>query len=261
MAVVTLLGTQLFNTTNGTKTVTATPAVGDLIVLVCAHTGNTGGTAPTDNNSDGLGTYAPVQSNVKNASADALEVWVRNALIGSASSTVFTHAPGTTSGGGLGVFKATGMSRTGASAVLQSAGQSNQAASGTPTLSWGATLTSTNAIIAAVFNATSPAGLTPISTTTERFDVGYSSPVAGLEACTRDSLAAVSSTPWGSSSASAFCCSGIELDTSAAPAGGKIMVRIGAAWLAKPVKVWSGSAWVEKPLKRWSGSAWTLATN
>lgn len=56
MAAATLLGTATFTTASGSKTVTATPAVGDLIIIVCAHTGNTVvGIAPTDNNSDGLG--------------------------------------------------------------------------------------------------------------------------------------------------------------------------------------------------------------
>ena len=95
MAAVTLLGTATWNTTSGTKTVTATPAVGDLIVIVTANSGSTGtGFAPTDNNSSG--TYTLVNTSVKATSADTMQMWVRNALITSATSTVFTQAPGTT---------------------------------------------------------------------------------------------------------------------------------------------------------------------
>ena len=72
MATVTLLGTATFNTTSGTKTVTATPAVNDLIVIVTANTGSTTTTAaPTDNNSSG--TYTVVNTAVKATSADTMQ--------------------------------------------------------------------------------------------------------------------------------------------------------------------------------------------
>src|SRR6185437_6612583 len=158
MAAVTSLGAT-FNTSSGTKTVTATPAVGDLIVIVTAHSGNTASVAPTDNN--GTGTYVLVQSCVKATSADTMQVWVRTALIASATSTVFTHAPGTTSGGGLFVHNVSGMTRIGGNAIRQSAIQSNQAASGTPAPVLPSVPLSANPIIGAVFNATSPATMTP----------------------------------------------------------------------------------------------------
>src|SRR5262245_6615972 len=131
MPAVTLLGTQTFDTNSGTHTVTATPAVGDLIVIITASTGNTADTAPTDNNSGGGGTSTAVETRVKSSSADKLKLCVRIALITSASSTVFTHGPGTSTGGGLGVLKVTGIGKVGSSAKLKSGGQDN-AAAGTP---------------------------------------------------------------------------------------------------------------------------------
>lgn len=216
MAAVTLLGTQTVNTTSGTKTVTATPALGDLIVLLVAHTGNTASIAPTDNNSDGAGTYSLVNTCVKATSADTMQVWVRNAPIGSASSTVFTHAPGTSSGGGIGVFKVTGMSRYGLGSVRRSAIQSNQAGGGTPTPVLAAAALTTNPLIGAVFNATNAATMTPRSSPaySERFDVGYSSPTTGLEAMSIDSGETGTSIAWGGTSASAFCSIVVELDAS-----------------------------------------------
>ena len=86
MAAVTLLGTATFNTASGTKTVTATPAVGDLIVIFAAHTGNTANTTPTDNNSGGAGTYTRIDGAFKNASADQLQIFIRTATIASATS-------------------------------------------------------------------------------------------------------------------------------------------------------------------------------
>jgi hypothetical protein len=206
---VTLLGSATFSTASGTKTVTATPAVGDLIVIITAHTGNLSTASPTDDNSSG--TYTRITGARKASSADAVQVFVRDALIGSAVSTVFTHAPGTSSGGGLAVLKVTGMTATGAAAVIQSAIQENQASGGTPAPVFGAAPSAANAIIGAVFNATSPATMTPRTNFTERADVGYSSPTTGLEVMSRDSGETATTQTWGSASGSAFSSLVIEL--------------------------------------------------
>lgn len=219
MAAVTLLGAVTYNTTSGTKTVTATPAVGDLIVIITAHSGNTSVATPTDNNSDGLGTYTRINGALGASSADLLSVHIRNALIGSATSTIFTHAPGASSGGGLAVFKVTGMSRVGAVASRQTAKQENQAAGGTPTPVFGSAVLTTNPVIGAVGNGTNPATMTPRSspTYTERNDSGYNTPARGLETMSIDSGETATSIAWGGTSASAFADLVIELDASAAP--------------------------------------------
>jgi hypothetical protein len=213
-ATVSILGTATFNTNSGTKTVTATPAVGDLIVIVTANSGSTGTTfAPTDNNSGGAGTYTLINTAVKATSADTMQIWVRTALITSATSTVFTQAPGTTTGGGLVVLDVQGMDKTGATAVVRSAIQSNQAAGGTPAPVLGATPSSLNAIIGAVFNATNPATMTQRSGYSEIADLGYNTPATGLEVMSRNSGETSATITWGSTSASAFASIAIELDT------------------------------------------------
>lgn len=218
-AVVTLLGTQTFNTTSGTHTVVATPAVNDLIVIVTASTGNTSATAPTDNNSDGLGTYTLIDTAVKVTSADTMMMWVRNSLVGSASSTTFTHAPGASSGGGLGIFKITGMSNVGSAAIRQSAHKNNQGSATTPTPVMGLAVLTTNPVIGAVFNATNAATLTPRGTPayTERFDVGYATPTTGIETMSIDSGETGTSIAWGGTSASAHCEIAVELQFNTAP--------------------------------------------
>jgi len=215
MASVTLLGTT-FSTANGTKTVTATPAIGDLIVIFVAHTGNTSSANPTDNNSDGAGVYdiSDVASVSKNGGADTMHCFIRRALIGSASSTVFTHAPGGTSGGGLCVLNVSGMTRTGNAAELQAAGQSLQGAGGTPAPVLGATPQSANPIAGAVFNTSNPAGMTPRTGYTEHSDVGYNTPTSGLEVMSLNSGESSATITWGGTSATAFCDLAIELDTS-----------------------------------------------
>lgn len=209
MAAVTLLGTATFNTTSGTKTVTATPAVGDLIVIVTAHSGNTSTAAPTDNNSSG--TYTLVNTAVKATSADTMKVWVRNSLITSATSTVFTHAPGTSTGGGLAVLKITGMSLSGSSAIVRSGIQSN-AASGTPAPALGATPGALNPIITAVFNATSPANVTARTGYTRIVNLGYSTPTTGLAVAHDDAGETSGTITWGGTSASAFASVAVEIN-------------------------------------------------
>lgn len=224
-AAVSILGTATWNTTSGTKTVTATPAVGDLIILVTAHSGNTATTKPTDNNAGGSGTYTLVNTAVKATSADTMKVWVRNALITSATSTVFTHAPGTTTGGGIVAIDVQGMDKAGATAIVRSAIQSNQAAGGTPAPVFGATPSITNAIIGAVFNGGNPATLTQRSGYSEIADLGYNTPASGLEVMADNSGETSATITWGSTSATAFCSIVLELDarvthaTSGTPTG------------------------------------------
>jgi hypothetical protein len=212
MAVVSLLGTATFNTTSGTKTVTATPAVNDLIVIITAHTGNTSTAAPTDNNSSG--TYSLIGTAVKATSADTMRVFIRDSFISSAVSTIFTHAPGASSGGGLAVFKVTGMSKVGASADLQFAKQDNQAA-GTPAPAFTNAVDTNNPVIGAVFNATNPATMTQRASFTEAFDVGYNTPTTGLEGMFRSSGETGTTMTWGSASGTAYCSLVLELDTTA----------------------------------------------
>ena len=210
MAAVTLLGTATFNTTSGTKTVTATPAVGDLIVIIVAHSGSTSSVAPTDNNSSG--TYTLINSAVKATSADTMRVYVRDSLITSATSTIFTHAPGTTTGGGLAVLKITGMEKVGSAAVRGSGKQDNQASATTPAPVLSSTPRTTNPIITAVFNASNPANTTVPTSYTSRTNSGYNTPATGLRVASIDSGITNATITWGGTSASAFGSLAIELD-------------------------------------------------
>jgi hypothetical protein len=180
--VVTLRGTPTFNTSSGTKTVTMTPAVGELLVVVTAHTTNTSAVAPTDNNSSG--TYTQVTSAVKAGSADTMRLWVRNSLIASATSTIVTHAPGASTGGGLVVYAIQGISQVGAAAVRQMVKADNQAAS-FPTVTFGAAGLPSNPVLAAVFGS-SNVSLTPPMEFAEDLQVSYATPAAMLNCCNTD---------------------------------------------------------------------------
>lgn len=215
MAVVSSLGIT-FTTSAGNKTVTATPALGDLIVVVAANTGRTTAQPPeiTDNNTGGHGTYVLAISATKNTSADSLWVYVRADSIQKAVSTVFTLATASDSGGGLQVFKVTGMSIAALAAVRQTGKQDNQASGApAPAPAFGAVGLTANPCIGAVFNATSPATMTAPASWSESQDVGYSNPPTGLETAFLSSGNTLQTITWGSNSGSAFCSAVVELDT------------------------------------------------
>ena len=189
----------------------------DLIVVVAPCTLTGGTISVTDNNADGLGTYVQVDSDRTGFStAGVLTVWVRNALIGSATSTVFTATQTGSTGGGLDVFRVSGMSYAGAAAVRQTAGQSTGTAGTTPAPVLGAAALTGNPLIGAVCNGTSPATMTPRTSWTEATDLGYATPTTGMETMYRSSGETGTTQTWGSTSATAFASVVIEL-TAAAP--------------------------------------------
>lgn len=229
MAAIVILGAGTFSTANGTKTVTATPTFGDLIVIVTAHTANTSAALPTDDNADGRGTYTEISAcaAVKSSSTGQMRVFIRNSLIGSATSTIFTHAPGTTDGGGLSVFRVTGLARTGAAAARQGAKQDN-IASGVPTPVLSVAALTGNAMLGVAFNTVNPAALTARTSPawTEHNDLGYNNPTTGFQSMTIDSGETGTSIAWGSSSATTFGSMVLELDCSAEqPLPGMVLAR------------------------------------
>ena len=165
MATVTELG-ETWDTNAGNKTVVATPAVGDLIVVVHGMSGWASGDTSviTDDNSSGKYTQIggdPLSTG--GGTAGALWISIRRSLIGSATSTTFTCTNSGDTGGGLTVLNVTGMSRVGANAALQNVGESTQTESPVVITFGKATLTG-NPIILGCFGEDNPAALGPGST-------------------------------------------------------------------------------------------------
>lgn len=232
MATVTSLGST-YNTTAGAKTVVATPAVNDLIFVVVQLSGVSTTPTMSDNNSDGLGTYTKVGSTFSNSgTVKAVMGFVRDAAVGSATSTTWTMTPSGDNGGGLQVLKITGMSRYGSSAIVQSSGQSNQTAGTTPAPVFGAAVNTNNPVITGLVNATNPAGITPRSSPayTERVDTGWATPTSGVENSSIDSGETATTITYGGTSASVFSDYVVELDTSAAPVGDDIFPYVGGGY-------------------------------
>ncbi len=213
MAAFTSLGS-LLNTTASPHTVVATPAVDDLIVVV-VWSSKTSDPVPTlsDDNADGLGAYTEIVRFYDTLRDHYVGIWIRNAKIGSATSTTFTQNATTDTGGGLHVFKVTGMSKVGSAAAKQSA-SAIFASGGTPAVTMGAAFLSANAGIAGLSNGTNPAGVTQPASWTEPLDTGYNTPTSGSEDATRDSGETGSTITWGSTSASVGSAVVVELDAS-----------------------------------------------
>lgn len=214
MATITHAGTT-YNTTAGNKTVVATPAVGDLIVVIAPATGVVT-SAVSDNQG---GTYTQVDSDRTGWSTTGhLSVWIRDALIPAASSTTFTATQASSTGGGLSVLRVSGMTRTGALALRSNGGQSAGTSGTTPAPVMNQAALTGNPVIFAVASGTnSTTTLTQPSGFTEAFDNGYATPTTGLEVAFVNSGVTSATITAGSTVASAFGSVAIELDTSAVP--------------------------------------------
>lgn len=227
MTAVAVLGTPVLTTTSGTKTITATPTVNDLIILIFGHSGNTADPGLSDNQG---GAYTILEDELTDTGASRFGIAVRNSLVASAVSTIYTTAPGATTGGGLTVLRVTGMSRTSASAMRQAGRQAfTTAATPTVPMDAGAILTG-NSVIGAVWNQTNPATMTPPASFTERSDLGYATPTRGMESASRDSGETGSTITWGSASASSYAAVVVELDASAAGGGATYPGWEGGGW-------------------------------
>lgn len=214
-ATVAVLGTSVLNTTAGNKTITATPTVGDLIVVITVATGVT--TSLADNGTGG--TYTQVDSTRTGFSTSGnLQMWVRNNLVSSASSTVYTATQTSSTGGGLVILRVTGMSVAGAAAVRSSGGQSTGTSGTTPAPVLSQTPLSSNPVIAAIANASnSTTTLVPRTGYTEVFDNGYNTPATGLEVNYRASGETSATLTQGGTSGTAFASIAIELQYNSAP--------------------------------------------
>jgi len=225
MASVTHAGTT-WDTNSGNKTVTATPAVGDLIVVIGAATGG-GPTGVTDNQTP-AGVYDKINANFTGFSTSGiLNAWVRTDFITAASSTIWTITETSSTGGGLCVLRISGMTAAGIGAIRGCGGQST-GTSGTapaPVLlrrsanvysGTQAALTTSVVIGAAACGTNATTNFTPRSSPaySEATDSGYNVPATGLEVMFINSGETASTITWGSTAPSAFASIAIEMNVS-----------------------------------------------
>ena len=218
MATITKLG-ELWDTNTGDHTVTATPAANDLIVVVHGMSGFAGSDNSTlsDNNSGGGGSYSKIGGNplsTGGGTAGALWISIRNSLVTSATSTIFTETGTGNTGGGLTVLAVSGMARTGAMAARQNKGESTQTED-PPSIAFAAATLTANPIVLGVLGEDSPAGLTAPTDFAEHTDTGWSSPTTGIEVCSVNSGKTASSYSWSGGALADHNEVGVELDTTA----------------------------------------------
>jgi hypothetical protein len=223
MAAVTLAGTT-WDTNAGNKTVVATPAVGDLIIVIAPATGVA--TSVVTDNQTPAGVYNKINANFTGFStAGDLSAWVRTAYITAASSTTWTVTQTSSTGGGLCVLRISGMSTAGIGAIRGCGGQTAGTLGTTPApvllrrsanvYSGTQAALTTNVIIGAVCNGTNGATtVTPPASYTEHFDNGYNVPATGFEVCSINSGITASTITFGSTTATAFASIAIELECS-----------------------------------------------
>jgi hypothetical protein len=220
VATITVAGTPTWNTTGGTTTVTATPAVGDLIVIIAATSGLAGGTTACSDNNSG-GTYTQVDVDRTGFSTTGvLTAWVRTATIAAASSTVFTATQVGSTGGGLIVLRVSGALGAGANSIRTTGGQST-VASGTPAPVLAVAPLATNPVITAVCSGTNGGGTTARSSPayTDIAISGYNTPATGLDACYINSGETSATITWGGAAPSQFASIALEVRTALAKAG------------------------------------------
>jgi len=211
MATVTELG-ELWDTNAGNKAVTATPAVDDLIIIVAGASGMAGADDITIADNQG-GVYTRIVRSTAGGTAGMMDIWIRNSLVASAVSTIYTATITGDTGGGLTVLKVVGMARTGSQASKQSIGESTQTESPVVITFPAATLTG-NPIVLGCFGEDNPAALGPPTGFTETTDTGWATPTTGVHVCFVNSGQTAAAYTYASGAFIDHNEVGVELDTS-----------------------------------------------
>jgi hypothetical protein len=221
MGVVTSAVTMVASTTDAASVTTSayTPLVNDLLVLLVGATGfiREPPRCVITNSVAGLPGWVPVCRAVFNGSVDSVLAFVGAAKQGQlqqVSRTTTINFDGVTVTGNFwGIYRISGMQRTGLGAIRQFAIQQNGAAAGTPGPVFPAACLTGNPVVAILGNGTNPATVTPPTGMTETIDTGYATPTAGFEAAFASSGITASTLSWGSTSGTAFGALALELDT------------------------------------------------
>lgn len=197
------------------------PASGDLLVVFVQAAATVQNPATLTSSIGGF-TFSQVAVQTYQGGANSLYAFVSDALVSNtaAQSVTFDVASDPATGTVIFVYRVSGMTKTGATAVLQSDGD-NGAASSTPGVDLPVAAQTGNPILVAVGNVSSPAGVTPPNGWTEDAsgDLGYANPTMGAECAHRNSGFTGTAIDWASTSATAWGALGLELDTSGAAAG------------------------------------------
>lgn len=190
-----------------------TPAVGDQLVLFGIITATALDGTVTDSHGDSSWTFI---DRAQRSVGPHLVAFVRDDHVASATGMIVTLD--VTGDNGTGALLKTviisGLTAAGIAAILQSTKVQNQAAGGTPAITFASACQTGNPTVVAVTNVSNPAAVTEPSGWTELYDNGHASPDNGMEVAARNSGFTGTTVTWGSTSATAFGALGLEIDAS-----------------------------------------------
>jgi hypothetical protein len=232
-----------WNTTAGNKTYAANSTqAGQLIVVVCANSGRTTANPPTiTDNNDAWGQYDLVTAATKNTSADTMWLYIRRHFTTVSTPTTVTMAQSGDTGGGLWVYRLTSMKRCGLAAVRQSGKQDNQAA-GTPSITLGQAILTTNPVVGSVMTGSnSTANTAPPTGWAENVDTGYNTPATGRESTGISSGSTLTTVAWTAATPSAFCSLVVEFDASDETLLGELVLAPHRSLVGGPFNAWGSS--------------------
>lgn len=188
----------------------------ELGVLFVAATGTTAAGSITST----ANSYTRVASLAYNSGVDTLYIFVSNSLYGGlafgntyADTITFLCTGDAATGCVMSIVRVNNMAKTGSSAVVQIASDTNNV-SGTPAPTFASAVNTNNPTYGVMGNGASPATMTAPTGWTEIRDTGYTSPTSGFENVRRFSGFTGTTVTWGSSSATPYGALVIELDWS-----------------------------------------------
>lgn len=186
-----------WTTTSGNKTITGTPQVGDLLVVIAGGSG--GLTVSTNCVDDQGGTYSKVISANRTTTLGELAIYVRNQIVTANVLHTITLSQAVADGGGGVLLGVTNMSATGSSAVRGSGAMSNTAAgvNSAPVLSAGVPLAKNPIISADMVGSSNYSGIR--SGYTQQYQNGYTTPTNTIQVISRDSGETSGTISWGGS--------------------------------------------------------------
>lgn len=215
-------------TTNTTQyTVTnVNPTVGRLVVVMTGASATVVNAVVTDNKG---GTYTLVSSGTWSSTAHCRNIFIGAQLATTSSMSIIVGYTGDAATGlGISVFDVAGLSTTrlGSNALRQSANLNNQTSATAPTFTFPTAVSSNNPTLGFFTNLTSALAITPPTGWTEgTADFGNTTPSLGFECIFRNDTFNGTTGNWGTTSASAWGMTMIELDTSVLTAAAGIPSR------------------------------------
>lgn len=204
-------------TTNGTSYASGafTPAANDLLFVFVVASDTTD--AATTLTGTGGSTFTRSRTTAFRTGTDRIVSFVSDKGVTATSQTVtFGCAGDAATGAVIFVIRVAGIGLYGTAALRQTSDVNNAAAGGTPAASFSAACLTDNVTLGCIGNSTNPATVTPPTSWTEDAagDTGYATPTTGGEYVYRNSGFTGTTMTWGSTSASAFGVSIVEINAS-----------------------------------------------